>query len=380
MINEEAIKTYLREKFKDVTHVNITKLGAGVQGAGFLIEMKTKEGIKSYVVKGLFPEGLGHDYTSDRAGVFLLDLDEFKNLPKHVEAVDVLAEMGDGSIKSIGGGKEYYLLMERAEGRHYFNDLSEFSRKNKLEILDIEKIKTMTSYLAGIHSVKKDSKALYWRKIRDTIGHGECLMGVFDTYPDGTLNYEEMAEIEKKCIDWRARLKPKFKRLCQIHGDFHPGNIWFTESRGRGSGVRGHPTLNSSIDKEGHRGVEPQTQIDFILLDRSRGPWGDAADDITALTINYIFSSINHFGKLDGTYLEAIKLFYDEYIKKTGDFEIYGVVAPFYAFRGIVVANPVFYPDITPANRRKIFNFVHGVLNNELFNIDKVNEYITRNE
>lgn len=360
MINEEAIKSYLREKFKDVIHVDITKLGAGVQGAGFLIEMKTKEGIKSYVVKGLFPEGLGHDYPSDRAGVFLLDLDEFKNLPKHVEAVDVLAEMGDGSIKSIGGGKEYYLLMERAEGRHYFNDLSEFSRKNKLEILDIEKIKTMTSYLAEIHSAKKDSKALYWRKIRDTIGHGECLMGIFDTYPDGTLNYEEMAEIEKKCIDWRARLKPKFKRLCQIHGDFHPGNIWFKEVH------------SSQLTVDG--------QLDFILLDRSRGPWGDAADDITALTINYIFFSINHFNKLDGTYLEAIKLFYDEYIKKTGDFEIYGIVAPFYAFRGVVVANPVFYPDITPENRRKIFNFVHGVLNDKSFNIEKVNEYITRNE
>ena len=366
MINEEAIKAYLREKFKDVIHVDITKLGAGVQGAGFLIEMKTKEGIKSYVVKGLFPKGLGHDYPSDRAGVFLLDLDEFKNLPKHVEAVDVLAEMGDGSIKSIGGGKEYYLLMERAEGRHYFNDLSEFSRKNKLEILDIEKIKTMTSYLAEIHSVKKDSKALYWRKIRDTIGHGECLMGVFDTYPDGTLNYEEMAEIEKKCIDWRAGLKPKFKRLCQIHGDFHPGNIWFKESRDQGSEIRGQKTSNDKCP----------TDTDFILLDRSRGPWGDAADDITALTINYIFSSINHFSKLDGTYLEAIKLFYDEYIKKTGDFEIYGVAAPFYAFRGVVVANPVFYPDITPENRRRIFNFVHGVLNDKSFNIEKVNEYI----
>ncbi|HLA50618.1 MAG TPA: hypothetical protein VJ000_05480, partial [Thermodesulfovibrionia bacterium] len=239
------------------------------------------------------------------------------------------------------------------------------------------------------HSVKKDSKALYWRKIRDTIGHGECLMGVFDTYPDGTLNYEEMAEIEKKCIDWRARLKPKFKRLCQIHGDFHPGNIWFREvgSQSEDKKIRRwedeklknttSQLLNFSTSKT--LNSELQTP-DFVLLDRSRGPWGDAADDITALTINYIFFSINHFSKLDGTYLEAIKLFYDEYIKKTGDFEIYRVAAPFYAFRGIVVANPVFYPDITPENRRKIFNFVHGVLDNESFNIDKVNEYIlTRN-
>ncbi|MBI4698586.1 MAG: phosphotransferase, partial [Nitrospirae bacterium] len=227
MINEEAIKAYIRKEFKGVTNVEIKKLGEGVQGAGFLIEIKTKEGDKHYVVKGLFPEGLEHDYPSDRAGVFLLDLDEFKNLPRHVKAIDVLAELPDGSIKSIGGGREYYLLMERAEGRHYFDDLSAFSKKEMLDDTEIEKIKAMASYLADIHSVKKESKQLYWRKVRDTIGHGECLMGVFDTYPDGTIEYSEMSDIEKKCVDWRAKLKPKFKRLCQIHGDFHPGNIWF---------------------------------------------------------------------------------------------------------------------------------------------------------
>ncbi len=124
MINKKNIERYIKGLLgSDLVGIKIKKLGEGVQGAGFLIDMKTKQGPKSYVIKGLFPEGLEHDYPSDRAGVFLLDLDEFKNLPKHVKAVDVLAEMEDGSIKSIGGGREYYLLMERAEGRHYFNDL-----------------------------------------------------------------------------------------------------------------------------------------------------------------------------------------------------------------------------------------------------------------
>jgi hypothetical protein len=200
--------------------------------------METQSGIRSYVVKTLLSEGLGHDYPSDRAAVFLLDLDEYKNLPRHVKGIDVLAEMEDGSIKSIGGGREYYLLMERGTGRHYFNDLTEFSHRDRLEISDIEKIDAMTSYLAEIHSVKKDSKTLYWRKLRDTVGHGECLMGVFDTYPDGTLSYYEMANIIKKSVDWIARLKPKYRRLCQIHGDFHPGNIWFQEDRSQKPEVR----------------------------------------------------------------------------------------------------------------------------------------------
>jgi len=372
MINKKNIERYIKELLgSDLVGIKIKKLGEGVQGAGFLIDMKTKQGPKSYVIKGLFPEGLEHDYPSDRAGVFLLDLDEFKNIPKHVKAVDVLAEMEDGSIKSIGGGREYYLLMERAEGRHYFNDLTAFSKKERLDDTDIAKIKTMTSYLTELHSMKKESRHLYWRKIRDTIGHGECLMGVFDTYPDGTISYEEIADIEKKCVDWRAKLKPKFQRLCRVHGDFHPGNIWFKEVRSQKSEVRSKK--NTKLQTQNSK---LETQIDFILLDRSRGPWGDAADDITALTINYIFFSLTHYGQVQGTYFEALKLFYNEYIQKTGDEELLEVVAPFYAFRGSVVANPVFYPDVSPENRRKIFNFIHGVLDDESFKIEKVNEYI----
>src|SRR4030042_458953 len=99
--------------------------------------------------------------------------------------------------------------MERAEGKHYFNDLAGFSKKERLDLIDIQKIEAMTSYLATIHSVRKESKQLYWRKVRDTIGHGECLMGVFDTYPEGAVNYKTMAAIEKMCVDWRMRLKPK---------------------------------------------------------------------------------------------------------------------------------------------------------------------------
>lgn len=348
MINEKALKQYLRTEFPDALGIDIRKLGAGVQGAGFLISMETGHGIREYVVKGLFPEGLEHDYPADRAGVFLLDLEEFNHLPGHVKAIDVLAEKMDGTIRSIGGGREYYLLMERAEGRHYFHDLSEMAGKERLDTNDIEKIQTLTTYLAKIHSKKKDSRALYWRKVRDTIGHGECLMGVFDTYPDGVVPLEVMTGIERKCVDWRARLKPKFKRLCQVHGDFHPGNIWFRSNR------------------------------DFILLDRSRGPWGEAADDVTALSINYIFYSINRHGRVQGACLEALHLFYDRYMNQTADRVLPEVAAPFYAFRGAVVANPLFYPDVTPENRQKIFNFINAVLDDDSFKVDKVNEYIEK--
>jgi hypothetical protein len=358
MINEEAIKAYVLREFPNILRVDIRKLGSGVQGSGFLVEMQTDAGVQSYVVKSLLSEGFGHDYPSDRAAVFLLDLDEYRNLPNHVKATDVLAEMEDGTVKSIGGGKEYYLMMEKVDGRDYFHDLKGFAGKNVLEGADKAKITAMASYLAGIHSVKKESKPLYWRKLRDTVGHGECLMGVFDIYPDGTMPYGEMTDIIKKSVDWVYKLKPGYARLSQIHGDFHPGNIWFKEAKG-----------------EGQRAKDELPE--FVLLDRSRGPWGEPADDVTALAINYIFFSVKNHGDVRGAYFEGLLRFFDDYISATGDRGITAVVAPFFAFRAAVVANPVFYPDLSREMRERIFRFAKGVLSADRFDIAGVNEYLS---
>jgi len=376
---QQTLEAYLRKFLgPSVRLLKFARLGAGVHGTGFLIEVEKEDVIRSYVLKDLSPEGLGHDNPSDRASVFLWALDNFNTLPKHIRALDVVAQHEDGTLHSIGGGKEYFLLMEKADGENYFNDLTEFSKKDLLNDMDIIKIKEMTSYLAGIHIVKKHSKTLYWRKLRDTIGHGECLMGVFDTYPDGTLSYDKMAEIVKKSVDWIVRLKPKYKRLSQIHGDFHPGNIWFKEVKSQKSEVSptAHPSPSRGEGKGEGEDSEIGTQVDFILLDRSRGPWGDPADDITALTINYIFFSIKLYGSIKGPYLDGLRLFFETYVNLTGDHEIYEVVAPFFAFRGAVVANPIFYPELTLEQRTLIFNFINNVLDDDKFEIEKVNNYL----
>ena len=199
--------------------------------------------------------------------------------------------------------------------------------------------------------------------MRDTVGHGECLMGVFDTYPDGSLSYNEMSGIIKKSVDWIYKLKPKHKRLSQIHGDFHPGNIWFR-------------TENSKFKIQNSKLRAINSELDFVLLDRSRGPWGEPADDVTALAINYIFFSIKNYNGIAGPYLEGLKLFFGEYVRLSGDDEIYEVLAPFFAFRGAVVANPVFYPEVTPKQRKIIFRFVHSILDSERFNPENVRNLI----
>ena len=98
-----------------------------------------------------------------------------------------------------------------------------------------------------------------------------------------------LKEIEQQCVDWRWRLKDRVHRLRQVHGDFHPWNILFREG------------------------------TDFVLLDRSRGEWGEPADDVTCLTMNYLFFSLQRSGRLDGNFESLFRRFWDRYLAKSGD-------------------------------------------------------------
>ncbi|HLB25583.1 MAG TPA: phosphotransferase [Nitrospirota bacterium] len=330
--------------------IEVSPLGRGSHGRGYRVAFEKDGAAKRLIVKALDPRvGLGHDYPSDRAAVFILARAAYGRLPGHVRAVDVLALGEDGSIFSIDGGREYYLVMEEATGRSYFEDLKEMAGRDALTDAGRARVSAMAGYLGKLHAKKKDAPALYLRKVRDTVGHGECLMGVFDTYAGdaaGFTNLAEMAEIEKRCVEWRARLKPMAHRLSRVHGDFHPGNILF------GNGTK------------------------FVMLDRSRGEYGEPADDLTALTINHVFFSLMAHGEMAGAYDEAIRLFYGDYLSATGDEEALSAAAPFYAFRGAVVANPLFYPDVSREVREKIFSFIHGALSADRFDPAGVNDCI----
>ena len=139
---------------------------------------------------------------------------------------------------------------------------------------------------------------------------------------------------------WRWKLKSRTERLRQVHGDFHPWNILFREG------------------------------ADFTALDRSRGEWGEAADDVTCLTLNYLFFSLQRSGRLEGAFETLWRRFWDRYLERSGDREILQVAAPFLAFRGIVMANPVWYPALDERLRHRMLDFVLNVLAAERFEPD----------
>ena len=318
-------------------------------GVPYFIDFSVGGETKHVVLEAMRPEGFGHDYFSDRAAVLLWQHSVFNNLPKHVRSVDVGAFMSDGeTLRSLGGCREFFILTEFVDGVLYHSDLDRIKETGDLRALDEERCLALSDYLVGIHSVKKDAPGLYFRRIRDLVGHGEGVFGLTDSYPSGLgyVNERVFVDFEKMCVEWRWRLKHKAHRLSQVHGDLHPWNVMFRQG------------------------------LDFTVLDRSRGEWGEPADDVTAMTINYIFYSLQVFGRMAGTFERLFLLFWRNYLDKTGDDEILSVVQPFYAWRSLVLASPLWYPNLPVDVRSKIFRFANKMLKAKTFDFEDVESYL----
>jgi aminoglycoside phosphotransferase (APT) family kinase protein len=137
-------------------------------------------------------------------------------------------------------------------------------------------------------------------------------MGILDSYPHpyALLPPDVCEALEHDAVSWRWRLRGRAHRLACVHGDFHPWNLLFREG------------------------------ADFSVLDRSRGEWGEPADDVSAVGINYLF-----FG-LRNAALESRR----------------GVAEPFLAFRALVIGHPRWYPALTRRTREALFGFARALM------------------
>jgi aminoglycoside phosphotransferase (APT) family kinase protein len=247
--------------------------------------------------------------------------------------------------------REFYLFMDEAEGKPYFKDLNEILERGRLKEVDRERAQVLARCLIQIHKTKysgKNARTLYRRRIRDLIGHGECIMGIIDSFDKLEFTTDqELLDYARKCLTWWGKIRDKSERLSRVHGDYHPGNIWFHGD-------------------------------DFTLLDRSRGSYGEPAGDLSCLGINYIYYAIKERGTFEGPFAELFRLFLRTYFEKIPDHDFFEVTQPFFAFRVLVLANPVFYPDDTTETKRKLLNFGLSVLETKSFNMGKISAYIER--
>jgi len=309
------------------------------------VEFEISGECRAAVLETTSPGPFGHEHMSDRAQMLLWDHRAYNTLPRHVRSLDVGAFDPEGNLLSVGNAEEFFLLVEHVDGTGYIRDLARLQEGAPLRDLDLSRADALCDYLVGIHALPGPDAGLYVRRIRELLGHGECIMGLSDSYPlpHGFITATLLEEVERRVLSWRWRLKGRGRRLRQVHGDFHPYNLLFREG------------------------------TDFTVLDRSRGEWGEPADDLTALTGNYLFSSLQARGRLEGPLGELFLRFWDRYLDRTGDVEILDTAAPFFAFRCLVMASPVWYPSLDEGVRRKLFSFLLSVLDAPRFDPGGVN-------
>jgi hypothetical protein len=352
-IPREVVQKYLNEKEgRKVDILEYEKLGSGWHGTGYKIKFRVKGVEKSVVLRTLMPTDFSHDYIADRAKVFLTQHEMAHDIPKHIASFDVSGYTKDNKLVSLGDVREFFQIVEVASGTVHAADFQRIKESGVAIPLDLEKAKILSDYLVELHSKKmkgtpEEIRSIRRRHTRDALGHGEMMMGVVDTYPD---NYSFISKKRMtKFICSAARFREETKDVpfepCRMHGDIHPSNIMFSGKK-------------------------------LAVLDCSREMYGDPADDVITMAINYIWFSVMQSGGFDGPFAKMFHIFWDNYMKKTKDKTIVKTAGIHFAFRGVVVAHPVFYSAQTDDVRRKMIAFAENVLKDDQFHPNKIQGYL----
>lgn len=355
-LSDRNVERYLQARFGEAVrvlrlvplgHEDATDLKGYGYGTPVRVDYEVGSERRSAVLETVAPGPFGHEDPSDRARILLWSHRAYNRLPKHVRSLDVGGFTSRGELLSVADIEEFFTLNEYVAGREYFHDLERLRDGGAPNDVDIARAEALADYLIGIHAVRGGDPELYVRRLRELMGHHECIAGLLDTYPVrlGGITRWRIERIERSCVGWRWKLKEVAHRLRQVHGDFHPWNILFREG------------------------------VDFTVLDRSRGEWGDPADDVACLAMNYIFFSLQRSERLEGGLEALFRRFWNRYLEGSGDTELPAVVAPFFAFRALVMASPVWYPQLKEPVRQKLINFVEAILRAEAFDPSHVNEY-----
>ena len=231
-------------------------------GIPFEIECTVGGAARSLVMSRTRPaQGFGHDYPADRAWQAIYGHDAYNTFRARAQPGRRHPSPDRESSASVADAAEFFQLVEKVDGTLYWRDLERLLKAPLLEP-DIARAEALARFLAEVHAVKRDEPTIYQRRIRELIGHGECLMGILDSYPHPypLLMPDVCEEIERAAVSGALAAARAAPTVCPA-----PTAISTRECCSSAPG--------------------PISRV----LDRSRGVWGEPADDIAALAINYLF-------------------------------------------------------------------------------------------
>src|SRR5262245_19642622 len=152
-------------------------------GVPFEVECRVGGKLRRLVVSRTRPaQGFGHDYPADRAWQVLYAHLAYNGFPRHARSVDVGFVRASGALVSAGDAVDFFQLVEKVPGTLYWLDLDRLLT-SEIRPLDIDRARALARFLAEAHALRRQEPTLYQRRIRELVEHGECLLGILDSYP-----------------------------------------------------------------------------------------------------------------------------------------------------------------------------------------------------